>query len=351
MPDRAQLIQAVVQTGEAWRDPDHPSRKEAVRETVKASDSFTEEAVHFAVNQQMALLSADALTKWAPAKLPAASRTVGVLNAGNVPFVELQDFLAVILSGHHYLGTVSSRSPFLMQGFARDLAQVATVLPFDFVDADELFARADAVVATGSDETAVWVAERCEENGIARENRLVRGHRISVAVLDARESGDELEQLAEDVLLHEGFGCRNVAVIWAPESHSPDDLLEAFAHFRGVFPAHAGTPGRLKMQRAFLEAVDVPHAYGEGLEFLMSKGEPEPQKPGHVRWSEYSSLEEVVEWLEGHRDALQIVVARSGLHAGLDVGIPLVAPGEAQRPPLDWCPDDTDVMAFLARLS
>src|SRR5690625_7069703 len=62
------------------------------------------------------------------------------------------------------------------------------------------------------------------------------------------------------------------------------------AAFRGVFPAHEKTPGSLKMHQAMLAAVEHPHAYGEGLEFLVSKGPPEVQIPGHVRWSEYDDL-------------------------------------------------------------
>ncbi len=339
-----------MQTAAAWRDPDYAPRKSAVEETVKKSESFTTEAIAYAANQQMALLTEVALRTWSPASSAREPRIVGVLNAGNVPFVELQDFLAVILSGHRYLGSVSSRSPALMRGFARDLAKVATVLPAEFVAADELFAGADAVIATGSDATAAWVNEECERHGIPRENRLLRGHRFSVGVIDGRESEEELERLAEDALLHEGFGCRNVAVIWAPEGRAPDDVLEAFARFRGVFPAHPATPGRLKMQRAFLEAVNVPHGYGDGLEFLLSKGDPEPMKPGHVRWSEYSDIDAVAGWLAEHRDEIQIVCAREELRPRLEGDIPLVTLGEAQRPPLDWRPDGVDVMAFLTEL-
>lgn len=319
--------------------------------TLDASDSFTEEAVAFAVNQQMALISAAALARWAPSAPADQPRRVGVLNAANVPFVELQDFLAVLLAGHAYVGSVSSRAPALMPALARDLLELEPGLPIDFVAAADLFARCDAVIASGSDATAQWVSDQCDAHGIFPKNRLIRGHRYSVGVVDGRESAEELERLAEDALLHEGFGCRNVAVIWAPAGQSPDDILDAFARFRGVFPAHPATPGRLKMQQAFLEATNRPHGYGDGLEFLLSKGGPETMNPGHIRLSEYESLSEVVSWLTDRRSDIQLVAAREGLLEALEEsGIPLAALGEAQRPPLDWCPDGVDVMAFLAEI-
>ena len=348
-PDRGRIIHALAETARRWREPGYPAREEAVATTLGASESFTEEAVAFAVNQQMALITSTALERWASTATTGQARGIGALNAANVPFVELQDFLAVLLAGHAYVGSVSSRSPALLPAFARDLLELEPDLPIEFVPAAELFARCDAVIASGSDATAEWVNEQCEANGIEPKRRLIRGHRYSVAVTDGRESTDELERLAEDALLHEGFGCRNIAILWVPEGQSPDDILDAFARFRGVFPAHPSTPGRLRMQQAYLEAMNRPHGYGDGLEFLVSKGDPEAMSPGHIRLSEYESLSEVVSWLTDHGSEIQLVAVREGLHDAVEeAGVPTVALGEAQRPPLDWCPDGVDVMTFLA---
>lgn len=351
MRDLELLIEAIAETAGDWQDPDFEPRSEAVEQTMEAENTFTEEAVAFAVNQQMRSLSADALRRWLRGRGADDTRTIGVLSAGNVPFVGLQDFLAVLLTGHRYVGSVSSRSPALLPAFAADLSFRVDGIDVDFDDAERLFGRVDAVVAAGSDETASWVAEQCAAHEIPPERRLIRGHRFSVAVIDGNETSSELESLAEDALLHEGFGCRNIAVIWAPESLSPDELLDAFAHFRAVFPAHRDTPGRLKMQQAFLEAVDEPHAYGEGLEFLLSKGDPEVQPPGHIRWTEYETLDAVNRWLSENEDRVQLIAARSKLYTQLVTDTPVVALGEAQRPPVDWCPDGRDTIAFLSELA
>lgn len=350
MPHRPDIISVIAETARDWRDPEYERRAAAVKETLKASNTFTAEAVAFAVNQQVSLINEDALMDWAPARPSAVELRIGVLNAGNVPFVGMQDFLAVSLSGHRYIGSVSSRSPALLPSFVADVCS-RTPLDADFVETEVLFNRAQAVIATGSDETAAWVTTQCEKSGIPTSRRLIRGHRYSVAIIDGAETENELESLAEDALLHEGFGCRNVSLVWAPDGHSPDALLEAFARFRAVFPAHARTPGRLKMQQAFLEAIDAPHAHGEGLEFLMSKGDPDVQAPGHVRWTEYDSIDEVRQWLLQHRSEIQLVVARRALHTRLAPELPIGTLGEAQRPALNWCPDERDVMTFLVELT
>jgi hypothetical protein len=219
-----------------------------------------------------------------------------------------------------------------------------------FLPAQALFAEAEALIATGTDETADWAVAHCENHGIPEARRLLRGHRYAVAVIDGKEREAEREKLAEDALLHEGYGCRNVALIWAPEGLRPDAYLESFALFRGVFPAHKDSAGALQLQKAFLEALDLPHAYGDGLAFLVSKGPPEVQRPGHVRWVEYQDLDEAGRWLREHAGEIQLITARPEVGRRLPEGLPVDALGRAQRPALDWCPDGRDTMAFLATL-
>ena len=362
MFDQRDLIRAVAAAADAWIHPDYDHRKVAVEETLQAPNACTEEAVTFAVNQQMSLLTEGALEEWIGTRGASSPCTVGVLNAGNIPLVGLQDFLAVILTGRRYLGSVSSKSPALLPAFVADLCRFAPDMAAGFAPPSELFAGADALIATGSDETITWLRDGAGDlaaDGAQDETAgraydiplarcLFRGHSFAVGVLDGMERTDTYERLAEDILLHEGFGCRNVAVLWAPRGLSPDGLLEAMARFRGVFPAHGGTAGRLAMQRALLEAVDASHAYGEGLEFLVSRGEPEAQPPGHLRWVEYDDIADVNGWLR--QQPVQLMVATLQVQKRLTFEGLLLAPGEAQRPTLDWRPDGIDTVNFLSGL-
>ncbi len=348
--DSEKIIDAIARAAASWQDPDYGPRAEAVAQTLEAPNRFTEEAVAFAVNQQMNLLTPEAMKTWIKGRRATASRLVGVLNAGNIPLVGLQDFLAVVLTGHQYLGSVSSKSPVLLPAFVAEVQQCAADLPASFAPVEDVFAGAEALIATGSDETRAWAARACEEHGLPAERCLLRGRRYAVAVVDGKETEAEWDSLAEDALLHEGYGCRNVALIWAPRDLPPDAYLESMAAFRGVFPPHPGTPGALKMQQAFLAALDAPHAYGEGLEFLLSRGEADVQGPGHLRWVEYEDLDEVAAWLDRHTEALQLVVARSEVAGRLPGTVPVEPPGLAQRPALDWRPDGVDTVDFLCSL-
>ncbi|MEM8487929.1 MAG: hypothetical protein AAF564_20425 [Bacteroidota bacterium] len=350
MIDQPALVKAISDVATRWLDPAYPQRLSVVEDTLVLENRFTEEALTFAINQQMSLLTVDALHAWLKGRQVREWKAVGVLNAGNIPLVGLQDWLAVVMSGAAYRGVLSSRSPHLLPAFAFEVIEAFPDLQTDFVAYSELYDDLDAVIASGSYETMQEVAAACDNHQIPQSHRLLRGHKYSIAVLTGKESPQMRENLAEDVLLHEGLGCRNAAIIWAPEGLAPDPYLESFAYFRSIFPVHPRTPGSLKMKQAFLAAVDVSHAYGEGMEFLVSKGDPEPQEPGHVRWVEYRTEEELVGWIRDHKEEIQLIVAGQGQQGKFDLGPLVVSFGDAQRPTLDWCADTVDTLDFLQAL-
>ena len=188
VPARDALIEAIVRTAEAWQDPAHPPRAEAAAQTLEAPNRFTEEALAFAVNQQMSVLTAEAIEAWIAGRRAGVPRVVGVLNAGNIPMVGLQDFLAVVLMGHQYLGTVSSKSPVLLPAFVAAIQQEAPSLPARFASIDDVWAEAEALIATGSEETRAWAEAQSKQHGIPPACCLLRGHRYAVAVIDGLET-------------------------------------------------------------------------------------------------------------------------------------------------------------------
>lgn len=347
------LIRAITAAAADWADIDYPVRRAAEEVTLDASNRFTQQALAFAINQQMSLLSPNTLREWIPAFYP-KSYTVGVLNPGNIPFVGLQDFLAVLLCGHAYCGTVSSRSPALLPSFSTDLlSRIEESHPrpgIEFTDFQSLLSTSDAVIASGHDATMDEIGIQCARAGLASDHILLRGNRYTVAVVSGKETEAQWEGLAEDMLMHEGAGCRNVAIIWAPSGTSPDPVLAAMARFRAVYPTHPDTAGSLQMTKAFLKAVDQPHAHGENLEFLVSKGDPEIQIPGHVRWTEFNDFAVVSAWLESNANSIQLIVTPEALQAQIPDGFDIIQPGFGQRPPLAWNPDGISTVEFLSSL-
>ena len=81
--------------------------------------------------------------------------------------------------------------------------------------------QCDAYIATGSNNTARYFEQYFE-----KYPHIIRKNRTSVAVLDGSESKEELADLAEDVFLYFGLGCRNVTQICIPVSYTHLDVYK-----------------------------------------------------------------------------------------------------------------------------
>jgi hypothetical protein len=345
--DRAEVLEAIGRMRRSWADPRYSKRIEAVDLTLQQGNRYTREAVNFAIDHLMDSLRPEALIGWAGDNEAHGQRTVGVLNAANIPLVGVQDLIACLLFGYRYLGTLSIRSPFLLSAILADIRTYSDVNA-GFDDLNRIFASADAIVGSGTPETLAFLGQQCDEAGIAENARLFRRPSFSVAVLDGSEDTNELSRLAEDCIVHEGLGCRNVAIVFAPSRLSPDGLLQALVRARTFFPPHQSTPGSLEMSRAFLKATAVPHASGDG--FLVSKGPPLAQQPCHIRWTEYGDAAEVFDWIQAHDNDIQLVVTSSRESTKREPWSNRVDFGTTQRPEIDWKPDGVDTMAFLHKL-
>jgi hypothetical protein len=349
-----ECFEACAAVAEKWADPDHPARSDAVRaalgdENVRA----TEEALAYALNHFAGQVEVEALSEWLGGRWREEEGTAGLWDDDPVPGDGLRSLLAVWGTGRAFVGCLGGEAKHLVPAFAREVQARVSSLSARVAGPGEpetLFEHADALFARPSPATVDHVEEKvrvgAENRGIPPARRHVRPPRYTVGAIDGNESDDQREGVAEDMLLHEGRGVRRLALLWAPEDLSPDPYLEAMATFRGVFPAHDDTPGTLQMQQAFLEAQDAPHAYAAGLEFLLSRGTPEVQKPAHVRWTEYDRLEEVSAWVTEHDDRVYAVVARPDVQGRIDVPVPVVAPGAVRRPPLDD-PEGRALVDFL----
>jgi hypothetical protein len=80
----------------------------------------------------------------------------------------------------------------------------------------------DAAIATGSNNTA-----RYFEYYFRKKPSIIRKNRNSIAVLNGRESNDQLEALSEDIFRYYGLGCRNVSKLFVPKGYDFDLFFKA----------------------------------------------------------------------------------------------------------------------------
>ncbi|PEN15161.1 hypothetical protein CRI94_02435 [Longibacter salinarum] len=343
-------VECIAEVVDQWSDPDGERRKEAEHATLHAENLFTEEAIVFAINQFASTISAPLLASIVLKEREKGDRseqrpTVFIEHGDRTPVDGLREVIVALTLGHPVRSFMSGASPAIVPAFLNDLTTSNGRLEADVVNRSEFPAPAsdDVLILSGGEDSDEIEKEWISAGGDAA--RVIRAAAAySVAIVDGSEPEDERHNLAEDALLHEGQATASLKVLWAPEDLTPDPILQAMADFRGVFPAHNDTPGVLEMQRAFLEAQDASHAYAAGMQFLVSRGAPEPQRGAHLRWSEYEDFDDVATWIRENAKDIVSVIARPSLQSRLpealhaetlrEKGIAVIDPGHVHRRPL-----------------
>ncbi len=309
----------------------------AIRRAWQHNGWSTEEQVRFAFRAWGESLSADSIAAWS-ARYPSLQagrlheRVVGLVLAGNVPLVGLHDVLCVWLSGHRAAVKCSSQEPELIPALMSALGHLAPDAATRITFASGRLGPVDAVIATGSDNTA-----RYFEHYFGHLPRIVRRNRVSVAVLDGSETSEELAALGDDVFRYFGLGCRNVSKVLLPRGFDLDRLFGAFFPWKEIIH-HKKYGNNYDYTRALWLLDRVPFLENG---FLLLKEDPGLASPVAALFHEaFDGPEQVDSFLAANEARIQCVVGRGR--------IPF---GAAQRPALWDYADGVDTMRFLLELA
>ncbi len=340
-----QLGRDLINITETWRQ--NPSSVPAVWRTVmekaeKENGWFTPENQIKALEGLSDLLNEDSLRAGLAAYGSAVPvrhpKTVAVIMAGNIPAVNFADFLYVILSGHKFVGKLSSADAHWLPFLAGEITELAPELkPYIRFEADAVQVPFDAVIATGSGNTA-----RYFEYYFGRYPHIIRKNRTSAAVLTGKENQEQLEALGRDISDFYGMGCRNVSKIFVPEGYDFVPLLQILETFTHLAENHKYVNNYEYHRSLFL--LNGDRFYDNGL-FLFHENTKWGSPVGTVFYEYYKSPEALTSQLFAHDDQIQCVVADEG-DFPRRVGF-----GQSQKPGFSDYPDGVDVMQFLAGLA
>ena len=296
---------------------------------------FTEENVRHAATGLSHLLREDAMEAWlrhypelGDVRKP---RVVGIIMAGNIPFVGFHDLLCVLLAGHNGVVKLSSEDAGLTHALLALLSCIAPEQAAHVEVANGKLGHVDAMIATGSDNTA-----RYFEHYFANVPRIVRKSRTSVAVLDGTETDGELAALGEDVFRYFGLGCRNVGKVFIPVAFDLDRLFGALFPWKEIIDHHKYANNYDYNKAVWL--LDRAPIIENG--FLLMKEDPALNSPvASLYYERYAERSVVEARLMEEEERLQCVVGHGH-----------VAFGSGQFPgPGDYA-DNVDTLEFLLGL-
>lgn len=275
-------------------------------------------------------LQREKLEQWVaayPAIGQAREKNVGIVMAGNIPLVGFHDWLAVFISGHKAIVKPSSKDQVLIKHLVSKVNEWSGETTTVFAD---MLKGCDAYIATGSNNSS-----RYFEYYFGKYPHIIRRNKTSVGVLTGNETAAELENLADDVYLYFGLGCRNVTKIFVPEGYDFIPLLGSFRKYNYLADHH-----KYKNNYDYnlaLHLLNKKYYMTNGSILLVE--EPSVFSPiSQLNYSFYTDRKELENSLENNKD-LQCITG-SGY-------IPF---GQAQCPALTDYADGADTMAFLSNL-
>ncbi|MFD0962507.1 acyl-CoA reductase [Pseudofulvibacter geojedonensis] len=156
-------------------------------------------------------------------------KTIAIIMAGNIPLVGFHDFLSVLLMGNSVVVKQSSNDKHLLPILAKYLEYIEPSLKGQITFTEEKLENFDAVIATGSNNTA-----RYFDYYFGKYPSIIRKNRNSIAILTGNETDDELNGLADDIFRYFGLGCRSVSKLFIPKGYNFDKLFNAVFKYKDI---------------------------------------------------------------------------------------------------------------------
>lgn len=297
---------------------------------------FTPEQLQHALKSWAEALTQENLDKWLENYNldNIQPKTVGLILAGNIPLVGFHDFLSVLITGHKVLVKTSSNDRHLLPFLAKYLIATASEFHDRITFTDGKLERFDAVIATGSNNTA-----RYFEYYFRNKPAIIRKNRNSAAVLNGTETKEELVALGEDILRYFGLGCRNVSKLYVPLDYDFTLFFEAIYTYRDIIHYEKYANNYDYNKAVFL--MSNFRILDNG--FLTIKEDTSYASPiSSIFYEYYDDTEQIKQRLLTDSEQIQCIVGK-----GMPNSIPF---GKTQQPELWDYADNVDTIAFLAKI-
>lgn len=341
LQDRIQLL---AELGHYLKSGGDEALELAIRQSYVENQWFTEANTRSAV-QAIAeqFLTLESLNNWAGhypiTDLDYPAKTIGLIMAGNIPLVGFHDWLCVFVAGHRAKVKLSEKDKFLLPLLVKKMGEWAfeSLAYTEFIGETEKLGGFDAVIATGSNNTA-----RYFEEYFGKYPHIIRRNRNAVAVLNGLETPEELQALGRDIFTYFGLGCRNVSKLYVPHGYQFDGLLEALHEYREIIH-HNKYKNNFDYNMTLFMLNLMPYL-NNGC--LMLREDPAlTSRIASVHYEYYDELFDLDELLDARANEIQCVVGNIQLK-----NFQTLPFGKSQEPGLLDYPDGVDVMQFLTSL-
>ena len=289
---------------------------EAIERQYRENSWFTPEFCRYSLSAIAQMLASEALDAYyaryqyvAPTIAP--RKRIAVISVGDIPLADFHDFFCILVSGNDFLGKLSIHEKYLLPALAKEIVSIEPAFEerIDFVEKVTDF---DAIIATESNNNS-----RYFDYYFGKYPHILRKNRNSVAVLNEKESDDELRALANDFV----------------------PFLQILTQESQPIAQHHQFNNNLEYQKAVHLMNQIP--YMDAGTFLLVENQNYASPIGMIYYEFYDDIEVVNRRLNADSELLQCIVSN-------DPRITRAEPfGSAQSPTLSDYPDGIDTLRWM----
>jgi len=299
---------------------------------------FIKENIDYSLNQISSTLTKENLNNWLSKypelKKEKQAKTVAVVTAGNIPLVGFHDFLSILITGNNILVKLSSKDNILLKEVANALINIEPEFKNRISFTDNIMKGFDAIITTGSDNSAKYFQYYFD-----KYPHIIRKNRNSVAIISGDETKEELENLADDVFMYFGLGCRNVSKIFIPENYELKNLFEAFAKYENIIQ-HNKYANNYDYNRSIYLMNNIK--FLEDRHIILKEDLNYSSPISVIYYERYKDINLIFSKLKKDDDKIQVIIT--------NISEKLIKFGKAQKPDLNDYADNIDTIEFLSGL-
>ncbi len=315
-----------------------PNLEKAIENSAKFNLFFTHEMQRKALETlSLKCLNGAALTEWTDPwteSICESNKAVTIIMAGNIPMVGFHDLLTTLASGRKARVKLSSNDKYLIPALLGTLNRINKYWCGRVKFINEADESPDMIITTGGNESANYFRQRYKS-----VPSIIRGGKSSVAVIKGNENQEDFQNLASDMFLYFGMGCRNVSTLLIPVNYSLKKFVSELLSYSSIL-SNESYRDLYRYQKA-LAVAGGEWFYDAGY-FLIKKGTQLPPPLAVINVLEYNADSVIDEFLISNRHILQCVVNHS-----IDGKIILF--GESQAPSLTDYADGINSLEFILK--
>jgi len=264
-----------------------------------------------------------------------SSKKIAIIMAGNIPAVGFHDLLCSLLLNFDCIVKLSSEDRLLIPFIVKFLESRNEKLKNKVTFESEKLKDFDGVIATGNNNS-----HRYFDYYFSKYPNLLRKTRHSIAVLDGKESDNDLSDLSNDIFNYFGLGCRSVSKVFIPYGYDLDLLFNAFFRHKEVVNHNKYVNNFDYNKAVYLMSKEKFIENG----FIILKEESKLGSPiGCLFYEFYNDKKEITKLINNNSDSIQCVVSNINFNTNIKFG-------QTQCPNINDYADNNDTIKFLLKI-